>query len=116
MGKFVSVFRIGVMTEGKKLYARRIPNASYSESLRERREIMKCIVCQKEAEAYWKKADGTKADLCFEHFEEMEREVHSKEKELRKVSSIFNIVVGKEPVKNKCPNGEYCKYCKELNL
>ncbi len=79
--------------------------------------MKKCSICGQDAHFYWnKKSTGEKLKLCATHYEEMERTVHQKEKNSRMVSATTGVITGNEIAKTECPNGENCKYCKELGL
>jgi len=70
---------------------------------------MKCTICQKDATHYWKKSSG-RIELCFEHYEEMERELHQRER----IKFMFNFVGNGVMEIEKCANGNGCKYCLEI--
>ena len=73
--------------------------------------------CGKEAHYYWKKkATGEKLDLCQEHYEAMEKEVHQNEFENRRLTTTLGVISGRAYEFEKCPHGANCRYCKEFNL
>jgi len=69
--------------------------------------------CGQSAPFYWNKPYTT-VYLCSEHYDAMEREVHTKEKAMRILSSTIGVITGKEHEFIKCPNGESCRWCKEI--
>ena len=78
-----------------------------------------CNACGKEAGFYWRKAaTGEKLDLCEEHYELMERNVHQVEKSKRLANMVIDTISGKDSSINRteCPNGKDCKYCKEIGI
>jgi len=76
----------------------------------------KCIKCGEVADFYWEH-DGIKKDLCFKHYEELEKQTHQIEKRKRTLKTMFHITGSRIIQKfEKCGNGNDCKYCKELGL
>lgn len=78
--------------------------------------MTKCSFCEKIKEFYWNKKSGERLGLCEEHYNEMERAVHQKEKRNRLISAVVGVVSGKEYQRISCPNGDDCKFCMELGL
>lgn len=75
-----------------------------------------CQECGAKAQYYWKKSSET-LKLCEEHYEELERYIHNKEKASRTVSAISATIQGGDVNSSwKCYHGDNCKYCKEADL
>ena len=74
-------------------------------------EEKKCIECGKKANFYWRH-DGIKRDLCFEHYEKLEIEIHKMEKSKRLLKTMLHITSrGNLGEFEKCGNGKDCPYC-----
>jgi hypothetical protein len=81
-------------------------------SLELAKQLKECSIpgCKAEAPFFWR------LKLCTEHYEEMERIVHDKEKANRKANAIIGIIAGKQYDEIECPNGKNCRFCKEFDL